>query len=95
METIKSAIASTVQTVVGDSKSKELSQCTTHDQKEGNIITTNYGVKQSDTDNTLKAGARGPSLLEDFHFREKITHFDHEVANQNILAHSCREFLRE
>jgi len=31
-----------------------------------------------DTDNTLRAGPRGPALLEDFHFREKIMHFDHE-----------------
>lgn len=41
-------------------------------------LTTNQGVKVSNTDDSLKAGTRGPTLLEDFHFREKITHFDHE-----------------
>jgi catalase len=45
-----------------------------HDQ----YLTTNQGLRLSDTNNSLKAGTRGPTLLEDFHFREKITHFDHE-----------------
>ena len=40
-------------------------------------LTTNQGVKVSDNQNTLKVGPRGPSLLEDFIMREKITHFDH------------------
>ena len=39
-------------------------------------LRTNPGVKVSDNQNTLKVGARGPSLLEDFIMREKITHFD-------------------
>ncbi len=41
-------------------------------------MTTDQGVKVSNTDDSLKAGTRGATLLEDFHFREKITHFDHE-----------------
>jgi hypothetical protein len=41
-------------------------------------LTTNQGVVVADDQNTLKSGERGPSLLEDFAFREKITHFDHE-----------------
>jgi catalase len=41
-------------------------------------LTTAQGVRVEDTDNTLRAGSRGPALLEDFHFREKIMHFDHE-----------------
>ncbi|KAJ3279551.1 hypothetical protein HK104_001374 [Borealophlyctis nickersoniae] len=41
-------------------------------------LTTEFGTRVNDTDNSLKAGVRGPTLLEDFHFREKITHFDHE-----------------
>lgn len=41
-------------------------------------MTTNNGVKVSEDENTLTVGERGPSLLEDFHFREKIMHFDHE-----------------
>jgi catalase len=41
-------------------------------------LTTNQGLLLSDNHNSLKAGARGPTLLEDFILREKITHFDHE-----------------
>mgnify|MGYP002132039623 CR=1 FL=1 len=41
-------------------------------------MTTNFGVPISDNENSLKAGARGPTLLEDFVLREKIFHFDHE-----------------
>lgn len=44
----------------------------------GERLTTDQGIKVSHTDDSLKAGERGPTLLEDFHFREKITHFDHE-----------------
>src|SRR3984957_8642785 len=48
-------------------------------------LTTNQGVKVSDNQNTLKAGPRGPSLLEDFIMREKITHFDHERISERIV----------
>ncbi|CAH2804344.1 MAG: Catalase KatE-intracellular protease (EC [uncultured Caballeronia sp.] len=48
-------------------------------------LTTNQGVKVSDNQNTLKAGPRGPSLLEDFIIREKITHFDHERILERIV----------
>lgn len=41
-------------------------------------MTTNQGVGINDNQNTLKAGERGASLMEDFIFREKMTHFDHE-----------------
>ena len=41
-------------------------------------LTTNQGLRLADNHNSLKAGARGPTLLEDFILREKITHFDHE-----------------
>src|SRR6185295_7822808 len=41
-------------------------------------LTTNQGVPVGDNQNSLKAGLRGPTLLEDFILREKITHFDHE-----------------
>ena len=43
-----------------------------------NTLTTNQGIPVSDNQNSLKSGARGPTLLEDFVLREKITHFDHE-----------------
>src|SRR3954469_12753242 len=45
---------------------------------EGKTLTSNQGLPIQNDADTLKAGPRGPSLLEDFHFREKITHFDHE-----------------
>jgi catalase len=41
-------------------------------------LTTATGTPLPDTDHSLTAGSRGPTLMEDFHFREKITHFDHE-----------------
>ena len=44
----------------------------------GTRLTTNQGIPVSDNQNSLKAGTRGPTLLEDFVLREKITHFDHE-----------------
>ena len=48
-------------------------------------LTTNQGVIVADNQNTLKSGERGPSLLEDFAFREKITHFDHERIPERIV----------
>ncbi len=51
----------------------------------GQALRTNQGVKIADNQNTLKAGSRGPSLLEDFIMREKITHFDHERIPERIV----------
>ncbi len=51
----------------------------------GKVLTTNQGTRVNDNQNTLKAGVRGPSLLEDFHFREKITHFDHERIPERVV----------
>ena len=48
-------------------------------------LTTNHGVPVSDNQNSLKAGARGPTLLEDFVLREKIFHFDHERIPERIV----------
>ena len=48
-------------------------------------LTTNQGVSIGDNQNTLKAGLRGPSLLEDFILREKITHFDHERIPERVV----------
>jgi catalase len=47
--------------------------------------TTNQGVPVADNQNSLKAGLRGPVLLEDFILREKITHFDHERIPERIV----------
>jgi len=51
----------------------------------GERLTTQQGVPVSDDQNTLRAGGRGPALLEDFHFREKITHFDHERIPERVV----------
>ena len=48
-------------------------------------LTTNQGLRINDDQNSLKAGERGPSLLEDFHLREKITHFDHERIPERVV----------
>lgn len=48
-------------------------------------LTTNHGVPVADNQNSLKAGARGPTLLEDFVLREKIFHFDHERIPERIV----------
>ena len=49
------------------------------------LVTTNQGLRINDDQNSLKAGERGPSLLEDFHLREKITHFDHERIPERVV----------
>ncbi|GAA4453339.1 catalase [Rurimicrobium arvi] len=49
------------------------------------LMTTDQGVRINDDQNTLKAGDRGPSLMEDFIFREKMTHFDHERIPERIV----------
>jgi catalase len=49
------------------------------------VLTTNQGVPIADNQSSLKAGLRGPTLLEDFILREKITHFDHERIPERIV----------
>jgi catalase len=51
----------------------------------GDRLTTAQGALVDDTDNSLTVGPRGPSLLEDFHLREKITHFDHERIPERVV----------
>ncbi len=52
---------------------------------DGKALTTNTGVKIADDQNSLRAGARGPTLLEDFMLREKIMHFDHERIPERVV----------
>lgn len=54
-----------------------------NEQKAG--LTTNQGLKMAEDEFSLKAGLRGPTLMEDFHFREKMTHFDHERIPERIV----------
>jgi len=51
----------------------------------GELMTTNTGLKINDDQNSLKAGDRGSTLLEDFILREKITHFDHERIPERVV----------
>jgi catalase len=48
-------------------------------------LTTAQGIPVADDQNSLKQGDRGPTLLEDFHFREKIFHFDHERIPERVV----------
>ncbi|MGB5057031.1 MAG: catalase, partial [Nitrospirales bacterium] len=49
------------------------------------VLTTQQGIPVADDQNSLKIGARGPSALEDFHFREKMFHFDHERIPERVV----------
>ncbi|CAN5399260.1 catalase CatB [soil metagenome] len=51
----------------------------------GAYLTTSQGVRLADTDHSLKAGTRGPTLLQDHHLREKIMHFDHERIPERVV----------
>jgi catalase len=51
----------------------------------GDTLTTATGVPVDDTDNSLRVGDRGPTLLDDFHLREKIMHFDHERIPERVV----------
>ena len=54
-------------------------------EKLADSLTTNHGIPISDNQNSLRAGVRGPTLIEDFVLREKITHFDHERIPERIV----------
>ena len=53
--------------------------------QQGEFLTTSQGARLRDTDHSLKAGERGPTLLQDHHLREKITHFDHERIPERVV----------
>ncbi|MBD8014833.1 catalase [Planococcus wigleyi] len=66
-----------------NSKDEQLEQYRTDDS--GKSLTTNQGLKMAEDEFSLKAGERGPTLMEDFHFREKMTHFDHERIPERVV----------
>ena len=66
-----------------DRKQKDLS--TDLETGTNEFMTTDQGLKINDDQNSLKAGERGGTLLEDFILREKITHFDHERIPERIV----------
>jgi catalase len=84
MKRQKSTTAHTAQTEL---KQVKAGGGETHQQVDGTQIplTTNQGLPVSDNQNSLRAGERGPTLLEDFVLREKITHFDHERTPERIM----------
>ncbi|MCK6250852.1 catalase HPII [Pseudomonas fragi] len=81
----KSQMAGTDTLDRGNTNVKLESLETFRDDATDQALRTNQGVKIADNQNTLKAGSRGPSLLEDFIMREKITHFDHERIPERIV----------
>lgn len=66
-----------------NAKTESLQQHTSNADNE--MMTTDHGTKINDDQNSLKAGNRGPTLMEDFIFREKMTHFDHERIPERIV----------
>src|SRR5687767_5326042 len=84
----------------GDENSKLDDLAANKEDVAGEFLTTNQGVRVNDNQNSLKAGNRGPTLLEDFILREKITHFDHERIPERIVhargsaAHGFFELTR-
>lgn len=65
------------------SKDNQLETFRSYDKDEK--LTTNQGLRISEDEHSLKAGVRGPTLMEDFHFREKLTHFDHERIPERVV----------
>ena len=53
--------------------------------QQGEYLTTAHGTRLGNSDQSLKAGPRGPVLLQDHHFREKISHFDHERIPERVV----------
>src|SRR5690554_1945928 len=68
-----------------DEHSKDRQLDNFREDSQGQYMTTDEGVRINHTDDSLKAGSRGPTLMEDFHFREKMTHFDHENIPERIV----------
>ena len=65
-----------------NSKDQDLAEAIVKPKPE---LTDNMGHRISDDQNSLRVGDRGPTLLEDFHFREKISHFDHERIPERVV----------
>lgn len=91
---------------MGDRKQEQREAFRADDPAAG-PLTTDQGVRVDHTDDSLAAGERGPTLMEDFHFREKLTRFDHERIPERVVHargagaygyfepyESCAEFTR-
>lgn len=66
-----------------NSKNKQMEHF--RSDNDGQYMTTDQGLRINHTDDSLKAGQRGPTLMEDFHFREKMTHLDHESIPERVV----------
>lgn len=75
--------ANDTSTTSENSKSDQLEQFRSY--AKGHDLRTNQGVRIADNHNSLKAGERGPTLMEDFVFREKLNHFDNERIPERIV----------
>jgi len=53
--------------------------------QQGAFLTTAHGARLSDSDHSLRVGRRGPTLLQDHHLREKVSHFDHERIPERVV----------
>ncbi|HZY15096.1 MAG TPA: catalase, partial [Ramlibacter sp.] len=84
----------------GDAVAGRQKQLEAFTQGPENLLSTDHGVVLPDNHNSLKAGPRGGSLLEDFILREKLTHFDHERIPERVVyargaaAHGFFELTR-
>ncbi|MED3656328.1 catalase [Heyndrickxia sporothermodurans] len=65
-------------------KTNQLKKYAINNEKHAGL-TTNQGLKMAEDEFSLKSGLRGPTLMEDFHFREKMTHFDHERIPERVV----------
>nr|XP_031863123.1 uncharacterized protein CI109_001602 [Kwoniella shandongensis]KAA5530195.1 hypothetical protein CI109_001602 [Kwoniella shandongensis] len=79
-----SVVQQAVNAVAGDAKKRQMDEFTKH-ENEKTPLTSYFGAKIAETDIALRAGARGPTVLEDFHNREKISHFDHERIPERVV----------
>ncbi|VWX58599.1 hydroperoxidase HPII(III) (catalase) [Burkholderiales bacterium 8X] len=74
----------------GDSSNAKLEQLGAYTTEPAAQLTTNQGLQIPDNHNSLKAGVRGPTLLEDFILREKLSHFGHERIPERVVnARGC------
>jgi catalase len=71
--------------MAGNADDKQRQLDTVRVDPAGSALTTQQGVRIDHTDDSLTVGERGPTLLEDFHAREKITHFDHERIPERVV----------
>ncbi|ORX36760.1 catalase-like domain-containing protein [Kockovaella imperatae] len=73
-----------INTTMGDAKQRQMEGYRLEENSK-TPLTTYFGAKVENTDIALRAGSRGPTVLEDFHNREKISHFDHERIPERVV----------